>query len=200
MKLYFKPGACSLASHIVLRELGKDFALESVDTDAQRTESGLDYKTINPKGYVPALDIRGAVLTEGAAILQYLAESTPLLPEPGSLERARVQECLNYTASELHKAFGPFFKAEATDDQRARAVESIHHHFNYLETQLADGRAYLVGDTFTVADAYLFVVCNWAAVPGIDLGDWPALRALCDRVAARPSARAAMQAEGLITQ
>lgn len=200
MKLYFKPGACSLASHIVLRELGVDFALESVDTQTQLTESGIDYKTLNPKGYVPALDVGSAVLTEGAAILQYLAESTALLPDVGTLERARVQEHLNYTASELHKAFSPFFKASATDGQRAQALELIHNSFNYLEDQLADGRAYLVGDTFTVADAYLFVVCNWAAVPGIDLRDWPSLNALCNRVAARPSAKAAMKAEGLIAQ
>lgn len=110
MKLYFKPGACSLATHIVLRELGIDFTLEPVDTQTQRTESGIDYKTVNPKGYVPALDTGRAVLTEGAAILQYLAESTTLIPDVGTLERARLQEHLNYIASELHKAFGPSSK------------------------------------------------------------------------------------------
>lgn len=200
MKLYFKPGACSLASHIVLRELGVDFTLENVDTQTQRTESGIDYKTINPKGYVPALDTGSEVLTEGAAILQYLAESTALIPLTGTIERTRVQEHLNYIASELHKAFGPFFKASATDGQRAQAHETIARHFDYLESLLADGRAYLVGDVFTVADAYLFVVCSWAGVAGIDLKDWPPLKATWDRVRARPSVKAAMQAEGLVTQ
>ncbi|ARM85068.1 glutathione transferase GstA [Marinobacter salarius] len=200
MKLYFKPGACSLATHIVLRELGIDFTLEPVDTQTQRTESGIDYKTVNPKGYVPALDTGRAVLTEGAAILQYLAESTTLIPDVGTLERARLQEHLNYIASELHKAFGPFFKASATDEQRAQALETILRHFDYLESLLDDGRAYLVGDTFTVADAYLFVVCSWAAVPGIDLKDWPFLNTLWNRMAARPSVKAAMLSEGLVAQ
>ena len=200
MKLYFKPGACSLATHIVLRELGIDFTLEPVDTQTQRTESGIDYKTVNPKGYVPALDTGRAVLTEGAAILQYLAESTTLIPDVGTLERARLQEHLNYIASELHKAFGPFFKASATDEQRAQALEPIPRHFDYLESLLDDGRAYLVGDTFTVADAYLFVVCSWAAVPGIDLKDWPLLNTLWNRIVARPSVKAAMLSEGLVAQ
>lgn len=200
MKLYFKPGACSLATHIVLRELGIDFTLEPVDTQTQRTESGIDYKTVNPKGYVPALDTGRAVLTEGAAILQYLAESTTLIPDVGTLERARLQEHLNYIASELHKAFGPFFKASATDEQRAQALETIPRHFDYLESLLDDGRVYLVGDTFTVADAYFFVVCSWAAVPGIDLKDWPFLNTLWNRIAARPSAKAAMSSEGLVAQ
>ena len=200
MKLYFKPGACSLATHIVLRELGIDFTLEPVDTQTQRTESGIDYKTVNPKGYVPALDTGRAVLTEGAAILQYLAESTTLIPDVGTLERARLQEHLNYIASELHKAFGPFFKASATDEQRAQALETILRHFDYLESLLDDGRAYLVGDTFTVADAYLFVVCSWAAVPGIDLKDWPFLNTLWNRMAARPSVKAAMSSEELVAQ
>lgn len=200
MKLYFKPGACSLATHIVLRELGIDFTLEPVDTQTQRTESGIDYKTVNPKGYVPALDTGRAVLTEGAAILQYLAESTTLIPDVGTIERARLQEHLNYIASELHKAFGPFFKASATDEQRAQALETIPRHFDYLESLLDDGRVYLVGDTFTVADAYLFVVCSWAAVPGIDLKDWPFLNTLWNRMAARPSVKAAMLSEGLVAQ
>lgn len=200
MKLYFKPGACSLASHIVLRELGVDFTLENVDTQTQRTESGIDYKTINPKGYVPALDTGTAVLSEGAAILQYLAESSALTPATGTLERVRLQEHLNYIASELHKAFGPFFKTSATDGQRAQAREAVARHFDYLESLLADGRAYLVGDGFTVADAYLFVVCSWAGVAGIDLKDWPSLKALSDRVESRPSVKAAMKAEGLIAQ
>lgn len=198
MKLYYKPGACSLASHIVLRELGVDFTLESVDTDAQRTESGIDYSTINPKGYVPALDSGHAVLTEGAVILQYLAESTALLPDAGTIERARVQEHLNYTASELHRAFGPFFKANATEAQRTQAREAIKRHFTYLETRLADERPYLVGDTFTVADAYLFVVSGWAPVADVDLKDWPLLNGLWNRVMARPTTRAAMTAEGLM--
>ncbi|HCB41771.1 MAG TPA: glutathione transferase GstA [Pseudomonas sp.] len=197
MKLYFKPGACSLATHIVLRELDTHFTLEAVDTQAQRTASGQDYTTINPKGYVPALDTGTAVLTEGPAILQYLAESSALLPPVGSLQRARVQEFLNYTASELHKAFAPFFRADATEQQRAQACVSVEQHFDLLESQLNDGQTSLVGERFSVADAYLFVVCSWAAVPGIALARWPRLHTLWQSIAARPSVKRAMQAEGL---
>ena len=197
MQLYYKPGACSLATHIVLRELGRTFTLHAVDTQAQRTDSGQDFRLINPKGYVPALDTGTAILTEGAAILQYLAEGSPLLPAVGSLARARVQELLNFTASELHKAFTPFFKNASTEAEREQAQQQLMRHFAYLESLLADGRDYLLGDTFSVADAYLFVVCNWASFIRLSLHDWPALQGFVARIGARPSVQAALQAEGL---
>ena len=198
MKLYFKPGACSLASHIILRELNADFTLESVNTQTQRTESGMNFQSINAKGYVPVLDTGKAVLTEGAVILQYLAESTEFLPEAGTLERFHVQEYLNFVASELHKAFSPFFNDSATEERRNQSRQTIRRHFDYLEAQLEDGRNYLVGNSFSIADAYLFVVCSWVSVPAIDLKEWPALSALWDRVYSRPSVQNAMKAEGLL--
>jgi len=198
MKLYFKPGACSLASHIILRELNADFTLESVNTQTQRTESGMNFQSINAKGYVPVLDTGNAVLTEGAVILQYLAESTEFLPEAGTLERFHVQEYLNFVASELHKAFSPFFNDNATEEQRNQSRQAIRRHFDYLEAQLEDGRNYLVGNSFSIADAYLFVVCSWVSVPEIDLKEWPSLSALWDRVYSRPSVQNAMKAEGLL--
>lgn len=202
MKLYFKPGACSLASHLILREVNADFELSHVDTDLKTTAEGEDYTKINENGYVPALQIQsGDVLTEGAAILQYIAEQNPgsgLIPAAGTLARARVQEYLNYTASELHKAFGPLFSSVATDIEKEQAKSNVSKKFHYLEKHLADGRSYLVGDAFSVADAYLFVVSNWANFVGIELTQWPHLEAFVQRVAERPSAQQAMRAEGLI--
>lgn len=201
MKLYMKPGACSLASHIALREVGAAFDLDQVDTDKKITASGGDYRRVNAKGYVPALELdSGEVLTEGASILQYIADTNPgsgLAPAAGSVERARLQEHLNYTASELHKAFGPFFHAGASDADKQSAGKSVAQKFDYIETLLADGRAFLLGSAFTVADAYLFVVSNWANFVGIDLGNWPKLKAFVERVAARPTTQAALRAEGL---
>lgn len=203
MKLYYKPGACSLASHIVLRETGTDFDLEKVDTAAGTTETGAKYTDVNPKGYVPALALDdGAVLTEGAAILQFIADGKSeisLAPAPGTLDRVRLQEHLNYIASELHKAFNPFFAAEApTGAAKEAAEEKLASSFAHVETALGDGRDYLLGDSFSVADAYLFVVANWANFTGIGLDRWPHVAAFVNRVAARPSAQAAMRAEGLI--
>lgn len=202
MKLFYKPGACSLATHITLNEIAATFEIESVDTDAGKTSSGLDFRTINPKGYVPALRLgSGEVLTEGAAILQNLADNHPqygLAPKPGSVERARLQEYLNYSSSELHKAFTPFFTASATEQDKEKAAKNVAGKFNYLEALFADGRAYLLGADFSVADAYLFVVCNWSNFVGIDLKAWPSLAAFVERTSQRPSAQAAMKAEGLI--
>ncbi|WP_151718707.1 glutathione transferase GstA [Gemmobacter serpentinus] len=202
MKLYYKPGACSLASHITLYEAGADFATEAVDTDAGRTETGTDFRAINPNGYVPALQLAGGeVLTEGAAVLQWIADRHPgagLAPEAGSLDRARLQEALNWISSELHKAFGPLFRASATDEDRARARTQVAAKFDRAEAMLADGRDWLVAGRFSVADAYLFAVANWANFTGIDLARWPALAAHVARVAARPAAQKAMKAEGLI--
>ena len=202
MKLYYKPGACPLASHIALYETGVAFEIEAVDTDADRTASGEDFRTINPNGYVPALRLAdGAVLTEGAAVLQLIADRHPaagLAPAAGSFERARLHEALNWISAELHKAFGPLFRASATEDEKAVARIAVAKKFDRVETQFSDGRSWMVGNTFTVADAYLFAVANWANFTEIDLSRWPNLAALVDRVAARPSAQKAMKAEGLI--
>ncbi len=202
MKLYYKPGACPLASHIALHEAGHPFEIEAVDTEAGRTESGADYRTINPKGYVPALGLDdGSVLTEGAAILQYIADRYPeahLAPATGTLARARMQEQLNWIGTELHKAFGPLFREGTSDAAKDDARVAVAGKFDLIEAQLQDGREWLVANQFSVADAYLFVVSNWANFTGIDLARWPRLAAFVSRCAARPSAQAAMRAEGLI--
>lgn len=201
MKLFYKPGACSLASHIILTEIGMVFDIEAVDTDAGTTATGRDYKTINAKGYVPALELNsGEILSEGAAILQYIADTNPrnrLAPELGTVARARLQEHLNYTSAELHKAFGPFFSNSVSDQDKENAKTKVAQKFDYLEVLFADGRTFLLGDDFSVADAYMFVVSNWANFVGIDLAGWPNLQAFVVRVAERPAAQAAMKAEGL---
>ena len=202
MKLYIKPGACSLASHIVLHELGLPHEVEKVDTAAKRTESGADYDAINPKGVVPALQLDGGeVLTEGPAILQYLADSAgneALAPKPGTLDRARVQEVLNFTGTGLHAAFKPLFSPSSDDAVKAKARENIGQQMVWLENLLADGRPFLTGANFTVADAYAFVVANWSPRVGVDLARWPNIAAFVQRVAQRPATAKAMQAEGLI--
>lgn len=202
MKLYYKPGACSLASHIALLEVEAEFELIEVDTDLGQTKSGKDYKKINPKGYVPALELKtGDVLTEGASILQYIADQHPekeLAPQTGSVSRARLHEHLNYTASELHKAFGPFFSNAATDEDKIKAGENVARKFDYLETLLSDGRNYLLGNVFSVADAYMFVVINWSNFVGIVLHKWPNIDRYAARIASRKTAQTAMKAEGLV--
>ncbi|AUQ55444.1 glutathione transferase GstA [Phaeobacter inhibens] len=202
MKLYYKPGACPLASHIALQETGRPFEIEAVDTAAGRTEGGADYLAINPKGYVPALRLEdGSILTEGPAILQYIADSHPeagLVPAAGTFARARMQEQLNWIGTELHKAFGPLFREGTSEAGQDEARVAVAGKFDLIETQLEDGREWLVADQFSVADAYLFVVSNWANFTGIDLARWPYLAAFVSRTAARQSAQAAMRAEGLI--
>ncbi|WP_333696738.1 glutathione transferase GstA [Phaeobacter italicus] len=202
MKLYYKPGACPMASHIALYETGRPFEIEAVDTAAGRTEGGADYRAINPKGYVPALGLEdGGILTEGPAILQYIADSHPeaeLAPAAGTLARARMQEQLNWIGTELHKAFGPLFRNGTSEAGKDAARIAVAGKFDLIEAQLADGREWLVEDKFSVADAYLFVVSNWANFTGIDLSGWPNLAAFVSRSANRPSAQAAMRAEGLI--
>lgn len=201
MKLYYAPGACSMAAHMILREIGKPFELEKVDLMSKVTESGADFRAINPKGAVPALAIGGGdVLTEAAAIVQFIADSngaTALAPAAGTVARARVQEVLNFVASELHKAFGPLYMPGLSDEARASQIEVIGRKFGWLESRLEDGRPYLAGEAFTVADAYAFVVVNWANTMRIPLDDWPKLRAFIERVAQRPAVQATMQAEGL---
>ncbi|MEM7171761.1 MAG: glutathione transferase GstA [Pseudomonadota bacterium] len=202
MKLFYMPGACSLASHIMLQEVGESFDIESVDTQAGRTESGRDFREISPNGYVPALEIEaGVTLSEGVAILQYIADRHPekaYSPEPGSVARARLQQFLNFAAAELHKAWAPLFAAGTSANEKAAAVKNVRSKFGYLESVLSDGRAFLVENRFSVADAYIFVVANWATVKAIDLSEWPHLAAFVKRVARRPAVRAAMAAEGLL--
>ena len=201
MKLYYKPGACSLSPHIVLRESGADFEIEQVDTDTKKTASGADFNQINPKGYVPALELdNGQVLTEGAAIVQYIADQNTgsgLAPAAGTIERARLQEYLNYVASEFHKAFGPLFSPNSSDAEQAAAKANVNRRLEYLESVFADGRAYLLGDNFSVADAYLFVVTSWAKFKEIDLSGYPKMRAFFERVASRTKVQEALKAEGL---
>jgi glutathione S-transferase len=200
MQLYFSPGACSLASHITLREAGLPFDLKRADTKTKKLEDGADYYAINSKGAVPALKLdNGQILTEGVAIMQYLADQKPesnLVPKAGTLERYRVQEWLNYITSEVHKSFSPLF-GDNDPAVKTYATKNIEKKFDWLEKQLA-GKKYLTGDTFTVADAYLFVIVNWSNFVGIDLAKWPTLKAFQERVAARPKVQEAMAAEGLL--
>lgn len=202
MKLYYAPGACSLSPHISLREAGVSFDLEKVDTSTRRTESGADYLSINPKGYVPALQLDGGeVLTEGAAVVQFIADSHPdagLAPAGGTLERARLQEHLNFIASEMHKAFTPLFDPSAPEAAKQAAPAAVARRLDHVERLLADGRAHLLGERFSVADAYLFTVASWTGPTGIGLDRWPRLASFVARVAARPSVQAAMRAEGLL--
>jgi glutathione S-transferase len=200
LKLYYSPGACSLSPHILLRELGLPFDLEKVDTKAGKTEKGADFRAVNPKGYVPALQLDdGQVLTEGPAIVQYLADRKPearLAPPAGSLERYRLAEWLNYITSELHKSVGSLFNKDMPDAWRKYTQDAIGKKFDHLTKQL-EGKKYLMGDQLTVADVYLFVVLGWTRWVGIDLAKWPALTAYTGRIAERPAVQAALKAEGL---
>ena len=205
MKLYYKPGACSLASRIVLTELGLPFEAIRVDTDAALTETGADYRVINAKGYVPALELDdGPVITENPAILQYLADKNPvatLAPIHGSLDRVRLQEWLNFISAELHKAYGPFFTGKELEAaEKAKAEIQIVRRIGHVEDRLSDGRDFLMGDGFTVADAYLFVVLKWSNFIGFDLARWPHVEVYVARLAERRSVKAAMMSEGLIAQ
>jgi glutathione S-transferase len=202
MKLYYSPGACSLAPHIVAREAGLELTLERVDTNTHKTAKGLDYYTINPKGAVPVLEFDdGGRLTEGPIIAQYIADharNIALMPAAGTLARYRVMEWQNYVTSELHKSFSPLFDNPALDDAgKAKYLAALVKKYNYVNSQL-EGRDYLTGNTFTAADAYLFVVTGWAKYVNLDLSQLPHLQKFLDRVAARPAVRAAMLAEGLL--
>jgi glutathione S-transferase len=200
MKLYYSPGACSLAPHIVLREAGLDHALVKVNTKAKQTADGRNYLDINPKGYVPALELDdGQVLTEAAVLVQYLADRAPvpgLAPAPGSADRYRLQEWLNFIATELHKGHGVLWYPNIPDDEKNRAREKLAARYDHLSTHLA-GREWLLG-RYSVADAYLFTILNWAQWTGIDLSRWPVLQQYHARVAARPQVQQALKAEGLV--
>ncbi|GLS44917.1 glutathione transferase GstA [Methylobacterium brachythecii] len=199
MKLFYAAGACSLSPHIVLRELGVPFALESVDLRSKKTETGADFTTINPKGYVPALQLDdGEVLTEGAAIVQYLADKHApgsLAPLAGSVERARLNGHLNFISAELHKGFSPLFNPALSPESRETALANLGRKLGVVEAVLADGRPFLTGKDFSVADAYLFVTLTWAPKLGVDLAPWPHLVAFSQRVAARNAVQAALAAE-----
>ena len=196
MKLYFSPGACALHPQITLREAGVPFEMVRVDLRSHKVSDGSDYYEINPKGYVPALRLDdGSVLTEGCVIDQYVADLRPekkLLPPAGSIERVRVQEWLNFIASEVHKSFSPFFgKDEAAKDA---ARPRLTGRFELIEKTLSK-HPYLTGDVFTVADAYLFNMLRWAAFASFDLARWPGVQAFSDRVSARPAVQEALAAE-----
>jgi glutathione S-transferase len=201
MKLYYAPGACSLSPHIVARELGITLDLKKVNTKDKTIEGGGDYWKVNARGYVPALELdNGQVLTEGPAIVQYLADQKPeanLAPKNGTLERYRLQEWLNFLTSEIHKTFSPLFKPNTPEEYKKIAKENLATRFDWLDKQLA-GKDYLTGSTFTVADAYLFVLTNWTKFHNIDLARWPNIAAFQKRVGARPKVQEALQAEGLL--
>ena len=198
MKLYYSPGACSLSPHIVAHEAG--LALELVKVADKKTPDGRDFWQINPKGYVPALELdNGEVLTEGPAIVQYLADQKPdagLIPAAGTLPRYRVQEMLGFINSEIHKTYSPLFTPGTTPEVRTERQEYLRKRYKTIEQALA-GKSYLFGEEFTVADAYLFTVTNWSRFVKLDLSDFPNLMAFQARVAARPAVQAAMAAEGL---
>lgn len=200
MKLYCKSGACSLSPHIVLRETGLDFTLVNVDLKAKTTEQGEDYLLINPKGQVPALELNdGSVLTEGVAIVQYLADlksDRQLLAPAGSLTRYHTLAWLNYIATELHKGFSPLFRATTPEDFKILAREQLLQKFHYVNNELKE-KQWLMGLRFTVADAYLFTVTRWAHALGLDISGLSALSEWFERVAARPAVAAALKAEGL---
>ena len=201
MKLYFSPGACSLSPHIVLRETGMKFDLEQVNNQEKKTKSGVDYWTVNGKGQVPVLEFDyGERLTEGPVIVQWIADQNPsagLIPAAGKPERYRVQEWLNFTTSELHKVFAPLFRPTTPDAYKQIAKENIAGRFKWVDEKLA-GKQYLMGDTFTAPDAYLYVMTRWAKRIGMEMDQWPHLKAFSERVEARPKVQETLKAEGLV--
>jgi glutathione S-transferase len=203
MKLYYAPGACSLSPHIVSREAGIAVELKKVNLKDKVVEGGADFRKVNSKGYVPALELdNGQVLTEGPAIIQYLADQKPetgLAPKAGSFERYKLQEWLNFIGTEIHKGFSPLFNPKTPDEYKKIARENLAGRFDWLDQQLA-GKDYLTGKSFSVADAYLFTVLTWTKPMQIDLGKWPNIAAFVARVSARPKVKEAMKAEGLIKE
>jgi glutathione S-transferase len=201
MKLYFSPGACSLSPHIALLEAGLDFSTEKVDLRAKTTASGRDYTTINPRGYVPALELdNGVVLTEGPAIVQYIADQAPgkLSPAPHSIEHYQLLERLNFIGTELHKNFGPLFNPGSAPEAKDAARSQLEKRFGQVAEMLGQ-HDYLVGNQYSVADGYLFVILGWAEKMGFDLARWPVLPAYKARVGARPAVQQALRDEGLLT-
>ncbi len=200
MKLYYKAGACSLSPHIVLREAGVDFTISKVDLVTKRTEQGESLYQLNPKGQVPTLVLDdGSVLTEGAVIVQYIADQKPdrqLMPEPGTLARYHAQEWLNYIATELHRGLSPLFNPKIPEEYKIMQREAIGKKLAYLDDSLKD-KQFILGQRFSVADAYLFTMMNWAKALKFDLSKYEELSGYIARVAARPAVDAALTAEGL---
>ena len=201
MKLYYSAGACSLSPHIVLEESGLAYQAVSAPTKTHKLDDGTDYYSINPLGYVPLLELDdGRRLHEGPAIVQYIADLAPgksLAPANGSFERYKLQEWLTFIGTELHKGFSPLFNPATPADYKPSCLERLSSRLQWVEGELA-GKQYLMGDTFTVADAYLFTVTNWAPYVALDISGLPNLLAYRARVAARPAVLAAMKAEGLV--
>jgi glutathione S-transferase len=199
MKLYYTPGACSQAPHIAIHELGLAYDAVKVDLATHKLDDGTDYRTINPKGYVPTLELDdGTRITEANVILQYLAEQKPgrLAPAFGTKERWKLMEWLAFIATEIHKGFGPLWNPKTPADVRERTVQALGNRFGYL-AQTLEKQPFLMGNDFTIADAYLFVVLNWSDLHKVDLSPWPALQQFRQRVAARPAVQATLKAEGL---
>lgn len=198
MKLYFNPSVCSLAPHIVLREAGYEFELVKVDIRAHTVADGSDYYTINPKGYVPVLQLdNGELLTEGAVISEFLAEQKPesnLVPPAGTMARTRLREWMAFISTEVHKGFSPLFNPKMTDELKELTRTKLGQRFDWIVSQLGD-KTYLTGDTFTIADAYLFTVLGWGKWTGVELSRWPSLVSYVDRIAQRPKVAEAMAAE-----
>ena len=201
MKLYYYPGACSMAVHIALREAGIPFDLDKVDLAKHQTGNGEDFYKVNPKGYVPALGLDdGQVLTEDAVLLQYVADQKPasgLAPKAGTMERYRLMEWLNFISSEVHKTLGALFNPKITPEWKDNQIALFGRRCDFLVQQLG-GKPYLTGDKFTIADAYLFTILGWANLFKLDMGKWPALQNYAGRIATRPAVKEAMKAEGLI--
>ena len=202
MHLYYAPGACSLAPHIVALEAGLKVELEKVDLATKTITDGTPFTRINPRGYVPALLLDdGSALTEAAVITQFLADLAPeleLMPAPGTMAHYRALEWLNFIATELHKGFGPLWKKETPSEVRRSVKDVLATRFSIVEQHLA-GRAYLMGEQFTAPDAYAFTILSWARFMAIDLARWPNIAAYLARIAARPKVREALKAEGLLT-
>jgi glutathione S-transferase len=201
MKLYYSPGACSLSPHIVLHEAGLPFTAVLASTKTHKLADGTDYYTINPKGYVPLLELdNGERLSEGPVIVQYVADQVPakhLVPAAGTMARYRVMEWLNFTSSELHKSFSPLFNPAMPEEGKALYRTRLVDRFKWVDEQL-EGKPYLMGDQFSVADAYLFTVASWCKHVGVDISSFANLGAYLGRVSARPAVQAALKAEGLV--
>lgn len=201
MKLFYSPGACSLSPHIVLNELDLPYTIEKVDLKNHTTASGADFRKINAKGYVPALELdNGEVLTEGPAIVQYLADQKPqanLLPPAGSLGRARVQEWLNFIGTELHKTLSALFNPSIGEEAKTKTLETFGKRLGFVDKAL-QGKEFLTGKDFSVADAYLFTIVNWAPMLSIDISPWPTVAEFQKRIASRPAVQKTLKTEGLI--
>ena len=200
MKLYYTPGACSQAPHIAINELGLAYQPVKVDLVKHTLPDGTDFYSINPKGYVPMLELDdGTRLTEVGVLLQYVADQKPgtIAPVFGTRARWQLMEWLNFISTEVHKGFGPLWNPKTPADVRERAVQALGNRFTFI-SQTLEQQPYLTGDAFSIADAYLWVVLNWADYHKVDLASWPALQQFRARVAARPAVQATLKAEGLV--